>query len=139
MNKLPGKIKISYSLEEIFERPLNIPKRPLIGNIGILYNYGPGVRGTNAQCLPSRNWEHSDFCHDFSAPYHRKWLENANFLNIHQIKKWEYEMSDLDDLTKFLTFDPFPRFFDQKDHHSKIVIKVLKRSAFMFKKCFEDK
>ena len=38
MNKVPGKIKISYSLVEIFERRL-------IKNIGILYNYGPGVRG----------------------------------------------------------------------------------------------
>ena len=51
MNKVPGKIKISYVLVEIFERPLNIPKRPSIENIGILYNYGPGVRGTNAQRL----------------------------------------------------------------------------------------
>ena len=46
MNKGPGKIKISYLLVEIFERPS-------IQNIGILYNYGPGVRGTNAQRLPS--------------------------------------------------------------------------------------
>ena len=44
MNKVPGEIKI-------FERPLNIPKRPSIENIGILYNYGPRVRGTNAQRL----------------------------------------------------------------------------------------
>ena len=50
MNKVPGKIKL---LVEMFERPLNIPKRPLIENFGILYNYGPGVRGTNAQRLPS--------------------------------------------------------------------------------------
>ena len=28
MNKVPGKIKISYVLVEKFERPLNIPKRP---------------------------------------------------------------------------------------------------------------
>ena len=53
INKIPGKIKISYLLVEICERPLNIPKRPSIENIGILYNYGPGVRGTNAQRLPS--------------------------------------------------------------------------------------
>ena len=53
MNKVAGKIKISYVLVEIFERPLNIPKRPSKENIGIVYNYGPGVRGTNAQCLPS--------------------------------------------------------------------------------------
>ena len=53
MNKVAGKIKISYVLVEIFERPLNIPKRPSIENIDILYNYGPGVRGTNAQRLPS--------------------------------------------------------------------------------------
>ena len=44
MNKVPGKIKISYLSVKIFERPL-------IENIGILYNYGPGVRGTNAQRL----------------------------------------------------------------------------------------
>ena len=53
MNKVPRKIEISYLLVEIFERPLSIPKRPSIENIGILYNYGPGVRGTNAQRLPS--------------------------------------------------------------------------------------
>ena len=29
MNKVLGKIKISYALVEIFERPLDIPKRPL--------------------------------------------------------------------------------------------------------------
>ena len=60
-----GKIKISYLLVEIFERPLNIPKRPSIENIGILHNYGPGVRGTNAQRLPSPIWEHSHLCQDF--------------------------------------------------------------------------
>ena len=38
MNKVPGKIKISYLLVEIFEHPLNIPERPSIENIGILYN-----------------------------------------------------------------------------------------------------
>ena len=53
MNKVPRKIEISYVLVEIFERPLDIAKRPSIENIGILYNYGPGVRGTNAQRLPS--------------------------------------------------------------------------------------
>ena len=53
INKVPGKIKISYLLVEIFERPLNILKRPSTENIGILYNYGPGVTGTNAQRLPS--------------------------------------------------------------------------------------
>ena len=53
MTKVPGKMKISYLLVEIFERPLNIPERTLIENIGILYNYGPGIRGTNAQRLPS--------------------------------------------------------------------------------------
>ena len=42
MNKVPGEITISYVLVEIFERPLNIPKRPSIENIGILYNYGKG-------------------------------------------------------------------------------------------------
>ena len=51
MIKVPGKIKISYVLVEIFERPLNIPKRPSIENIDILCNYGRGVRGTNAQRL----------------------------------------------------------------------------------------
>ena len=51
MNKVPDKIKIPYLLVEIFERPLNIPKRLSIENIGILYNYGPGVRDTNAQRL----------------------------------------------------------------------------------------
>ena len=45
MNKVPGKIKISYVLVEIIERPLNIPKRPSIENIGILYNYGHLKRG----------------------------------------------------------------------------------------------
>ena len=50
MNKVPGEIEISYLLE-MYERPLNIPKRPSIENIGIRYNYGPGVRGTNAQRL----------------------------------------------------------------------------------------
>ena len=49
MNKVPGKSKISYVLVEIFERPLNIPKRPSIENMGILYNYGPTI--TNAQRL----------------------------------------------------------------------------------------
>ena len=53
MNKVPGKIKISYLLVEIFERPLNIPKRPSTENIDILYNNGPDIRGTNAQRLPS--------------------------------------------------------------------------------------
>ena len=42
MNKVPGKIKISYLSVKIFERPLNVPKRPSIENIGLLYNYGPG-------------------------------------------------------------------------------------------------
>ena len=45
MNKVPGKIKISYLLVEMFERPW-------MENIGMLYNYGPGVWGTNAQRLP---------------------------------------------------------------------------------------
>ena len=31
----------------------NIPKSSSIENISILYNYGPGVRGTNAQRLVS--------------------------------------------------------------------------------------
>ena len=53
MNKVPDKIKISYLLVEIFERPLNILKRPSIENIGKLYKYGPGVRSTNAQRLRS--------------------------------------------------------------------------------------
>ena len=53
MNKVPGKIIISYLLVEIFERPSNIPERPSLENIGELYNYGPGVRGSNAQRLPS--------------------------------------------------------------------------------------
>ena len=44
MNKVPGKIEISYVIVEIFERLLNIPKLPSIENIGILYNCGPGVR-----------------------------------------------------------------------------------------------
>ena len=46
INKVPGIIKISYLLVEIFERPLNISKRPFKESIDILYNYGPGVRGT---------------------------------------------------------------------------------------------
>ena len=41
MNEVPGKIKISYLLVEIFERPLK-------EIIGILYNYGPDVRGMKA-------------------------------------------------------------------------------------------
>ena len=36
MNKVPGKIEIKYLLVEIFERPLNIPKRTLKERIGIL-------------------------------------------------------------------------------------------------------
>ena len=39
MNKVPCEIKIPYLKVEIFERPF-------IENIDILYNYGPGVRGT---------------------------------------------------------------------------------------------
>ena len=58
MNKVPDKIEISCLLVEIFERPLNIPKRPSIENIGILNNYGPCVRGTNAQRLRSPIREH---------------------------------------------------------------------------------
>ena len=44
-----------YLLVE-FERPLNIPKRPLIENFDILYNYGSGVRGAKTQrpVSPSR-------------------------------------------------------------------------------------
>ena len=53
LNKVSCKIKISYLLVEIFECPLNIPKRPSIKIISILYDYGPGVRGTNAQRLSS--------------------------------------------------------------------------------------
>ena len=53
MNKVPGRIKISYLLVEIFERSLNNPIRPSNENIGTFYNYGPGVTGTNAQRLPS--------------------------------------------------------------------------------------
>ena len=53
MNTVPGKIKISYLLLEIFERPLNILQCSSIENIGILYNYSPGVGSTNAQRLPS--------------------------------------------------------------------------------------
>ena len=49
MNNVLGKLKISYLLVEIYERPLNIPKRPSIENIGILYIYGPGVRSTEIQ------------------------------------------------------------------------------------------
>ena len=60
MNKVPGKIKKSYVLVEIFERPLNIPKRPSLENICKLYNYGPGVRSN-----PSLIWEHSHLCQDF--------------------------------------------------------------------------
>ena len=48
MNKVLGKITISYLLVEVLERPSNIPKRPLKESIDILYNYGPGVRGTKA-------------------------------------------------------------------------------------------
>ena len=53
MNKVAGEIKITDVLVEIFERPFDIPKRPSVENISIFYNYGPGVRGTNAQRLPS--------------------------------------------------------------------------------------
>ena len=42
MNKLPGKIKISYLLVEIFERSLNIPKRPSIENIRTLQPWCKG-------------------------------------------------------------------------------------------------
>ena len=44
MNKVPGKIKISYLSVEIFERPS-------IENIGILYNYGP-VKGRERSTSP---------------------------------------------------------------------------------------
>ena len=56
MNKVPGKIIISYLLAEIFERPLNIPKHPSKESIGILLNYGPGLgaRKLNALRGPSR-------------------------------------------------------------------------------------
>ena len=70
MNKVPSKIKISYLLVEIFEPTLNISKRPLIENIGILYNNGSGVRGTNAQRLPSQIWEHSRLCQDLDSSWH---------------------------------------------------------------------
>ena len=51
MNRVPGKVEI-YPLVEIFERPLIIPKRPLIENIDIII----GVRGTKTQrpVSPSR-------------------------------------------------------------------------------------
>ena len=68
MNKVPGKIKISYLLVEIFERPLNIPKRPSIENIGILNNYGTGVRGTNAHRLPSRTFVRTSLMTRACAP-----------------------------------------------------------------------
>ena len=55
MNKVPGKIKISYLLVEIFERPLNFPEHPSIENIRNFYNYGPGVRDTNASLVQSEN------------------------------------------------------------------------------------
>ena len=45
MNKVPGKIEIYYLLVEIFERPLNIPERPLKESIGIFYNCDPVVWG----------------------------------------------------------------------------------------------
>ena len=48
MNKVRG--KILYLLVEIFERTLNINKRPLKESI-FLYNYGPGVRRTKTQRL----------------------------------------------------------------------------------------
>ena len=54
MNKVPGKVKISYVLVEIFERPLNIPKRRSIENI---------ERSTPSSPI----WEHSDLCQDFNA------------------------------------------------------------------------
>ena len=87
-NKVPGKIKISYLLVEIFERPLNIAKRPSIENIDIFYNYGPGVRGTNAQRLPSPIWEHSDLFQDFTSTglnsfgLLRKWLHLRFFMSL---------------------------------------------------------
>ena len=55
MNRLPSKIGIWDLLVEIFERPLNISKRPSIENIGILYNYGPGVMSTKIQRPVSRS------------------------------------------------------------------------------------
>ena len=57
MNKVPGKIKISYLSVEIFEHPLNIPKHPSIENIGILYHYG----------ILYNYKEHSHLCQDFFA------------------------------------------------------------------------
>ena len=72
MNKVSGKIKIWYLLVEKFEGPLDIPERPSIENIGIFYNYGPGVRGTNAQRLPSPMWEHS----------HQDFKNNQNNLDL---------------------------------------------------------
>ena len=65
MNKVPCKIKISYLSVEIFERPS-------IEHIGILYNYGPGVRGTNAQRLPRPIWEHSHLFQDFERLTERR-------------------------------------------------------------------
>ena len=49
MNRVHDRIEIYYLLVEIFECPSNIPKRPLKESICILYNYGPGVRGTKTQ------------------------------------------------------------------------------------------
>ena len=80
LNKVSGKIKISYLLVEIFERPLNNPKRPWIENIGILYKYCPGVRGTNTQRLPSSIWEQSHLCQDFHDSYQKLIRNKPKFL-----------------------------------------------------------
>ena len=56
----------------IYFLPLNIPKRPSIENIGILYNYGPGLRGTNAQRLPSATLENLHLCQDLLGEFPQK-------------------------------------------------------------------
>ena len=99
MNKVPGKIKISYVLIEIFERPLNIPKRPSIENIGILYNHGHGVRGTNAQRLPGPIREHSHLCQDFYSdtfhPIIYKYLKISNsFSHLDQRAAFRHRIID---------------------------------------------
>ena len=45
--------------------PFQYSWTPIKKNIGILYNHGPSVRGTNAQRLPSPILEHSYLCQDF--------------------------------------------------------------------------
>ena len=61
--------------------------------------------------------------------------KNANFRHIHQIKKWEYEpLGEHEWLRRiWQNFSTAFATFWSKNHHSKIVIWVLKRSVLMRK------